>query len=195
MTLDQIFEGGLKTGREREFLGYRPILSMNPLKFADQYEWLTWGDVDNKRRYIGSALHSLFSKGEVGGGEHETVGIWSANRPGVSHIDTHTYSRLTSAEWQILDIAMQNYKKVSVSLYDTLGKDAVGKIRTFDFSALSNTIRRPLLQNTCNVTLSTLELALLTPGFLVSIMRTPPWCLRPRNMHPPSSSSPLKSLV
>ncbi|EKM82807.1 hypothetical protein AGABI1DRAFT_82536 [Agaricus bisporus var. burnettii JB137-S8] len=109
VTLDQIFEGGLKTGREREFLGYRPILSMNPLKFADQYEWLTWGDVDNKRRYVGSALHSLFSKGEVGGGEHETVGIWSANRP----------------EWQILDIAMQNYKKVSVSLYDTLGKDAV----------------------------------------------------------------------
>lgn len=32
------------------------------------------------------------------------------------------------AEWQILDIAMQTYNKVSVSLYDTLGKDAVGKI-------------------------------------------------------------------
>lgn len=30
-------------------------------------------------------------------------------------------------EWQILDIAMQTYDKVSVSLYDTLGKDSVGK--------------------------------------------------------------------
>lgn len=84
LTLDQIFEDGLKVGRERQFLGYRPIISTNPLKFADRYEWLTWGEVDNKRRYIGSALQSLFQKREVGGGEYETVGIWSANRPGMS---------------------------------------------------------------------------------------------------------------
>ncbi len=30
-------------------------------------------------------------------------------------------------EWQILDIAMQTYNKVSVSLDATLGKDSVGK--------------------------------------------------------------------
>jgi long-chain acyl-CoA synthetase len=140
-TLDQVFEDGLKTGRERGFLGYRPVVSMNPFKLADRYEWITWGEVDDQRRYIGSALHDLFSKGEVGGGDYETVGIWSANRPGVLHLDAHTCSRLTSAEWQILDIAMQNYKKVSVSLYDTLGKDAVGKIQTFGFSALINIFR------------------------------------------------------
>lgn len=29
-------------------------------------------------------------------------------------------------EWQIVDIACQTYQKVSVSLYDTLGKDSVG---------------------------------------------------------------------
>jgi len=109
MTLDEVFADGLKVGRERQFLGYRPVISTNPPKFADRYEWLTWGEVDNRRQYIGSALHSLFQKGEVGGGEYETVGIWSANRP----------------EWQILDIAMQTYNKVSVSLYDTLGNDAV----------------------------------------------------------------------
>ncbi|KXN90530.1 Long chain acyl-CoA synthetase 6, peroxisomal [Leucoagaricus sp. SymC.cos] len=108
-TLDQIFDDGLKIGRERPFLGYRPLVSTDPPKFADRYEWLTWGEVDNRRRYIGSALHSLFQKGEVGGGDYETVGIWSVNRP----------------EWQILDIAMQTYNKVSVSLYDTLGTDSV----------------------------------------------------------------------
>ena len=35
---------------------------------------------------------------------------------------------LIMLEWQILDIALQTYCKVSVSLYDTLGADAVGKI-------------------------------------------------------------------
>ncbi|KAF7768255.1 hypothetical protein Agabi119p4_7498 [Agaricus bisporus var. burnettii] len=109
LTLDQIFEDGLKVGREREFLGHRSIISTNPLKFADCYEWITYGEVDEKRRYIGSAMHSLFSKDEVGGGEYQTVGIWSANRP----------------EWQIIDIATQSYEKVSVSLYETLGKDVV----------------------------------------------------------------------
>lgn len=29
-------------------------------------------------------------------------------------------------EWQLVDIALQSYGKVGVSLYDTLGKDSVG---------------------------------------------------------------------
>lgn len=85
--MDQIFEDGLKVGREREFLGHRSIISTNPLKFADRYEWITYGEVDEKRRYIGSAMHSLFSKDEVGGGEYQTVGIWSANRPGICYLN------------------------------------------------------------------------------------------------------------
>lgn len=32
-----------------------------------------------------------------------------------------------SPEWQIVDLALHAYSKVGVSLYDTLGKDAVGK--------------------------------------------------------------------
>jgi long-chain acyl-CoA synthetase len=79
------------------------------LKFAPTYTWLTYGDVDLKRRYIGSALHSLFQQGGFGGGELQTVGIWVPNCP----------------EWQIVDIACQSYQKVTVSLYDTLGKDSV----------------------------------------------------------------------
>ncbi|KIL69616.1 hypothetical protein M378DRAFT_1048314 [Amanita muscaria Koide BX008] len=108
-TLDEVFDSGLKTGRNQPFLGHRPIVSKNPLRFANAYVWETYGQIDERRRHIGSALHAMFSKGEVGGGEYETVGIWSQNRP----------------EWQIVDIALQTYRKVSVSLYDTLGKDSV----------------------------------------------------------------------
>ena len=82
LTLDQVFESGLKAGRERPFLGYRPIVSEKPLKFANRYEWLTWDEVDCRRKYIGTALHLLFQAGVIGGGEYETVGIWSQNRPG-----------------------------------------------------------------------------------------------------------------
>lgn len=58
------------------------MVSTNPLKFADHYVWLTYREVDVKRREIGSALHTWFQKGVLGGGEMETVGIWSPNRPG-----------------------------------------------------------------------------------------------------------------
>lgn len=34
-------------------------------------------------------------------------------------------------EWQIVDIALQGCGKVGVSLYDTLGKDSVGKQNIF----------------------------------------------------------------
>ncbi|KAF9567606.1 acetyl-CoA synthetase-like protein [Agrocybe pediades] len=111
-TLDAIFLDGIKIGRDRPFLGRRNVISTNPLKFAPTYSWLTYGEVDTKRRYIGSALHSLFEKGILGGGEFNTVGIWSQNCP----------------EWQIVDLALQSYQKVSVSLYDTLGKDSVDYI-------------------------------------------------------------------
>ncbi|KAH0584041.1 hypothetical protein H2248_009615 [Termitomyces sp. 'cryptogamus'] len=108
-TLDEVFESGLSVGKDQPFLGHRPIISTKPLKFASQYTWETYGNVDLRRRNVGSALASLFATGELGGGELNTVGIWSANRP----------------EWQIIDIALQSYNMVSVSLYDTLGKDSV----------------------------------------------------------------------
>lgn len=109
LTLPQIFETGLKVGREQPFLGHRPLLSKHPLKFDDKYVWESWGRVDERRRALGSALHLMFKNGELGGGEYETVGIWSGNRP----------------EWQILDFALHAYAKVGVSIYDTLGKDVV----------------------------------------------------------------------
>ncbi|KAF5391921.1 hypothetical protein D9757_001788 [Collybiopsis confluens] len=108
-TITQIFDCGMRVGKDQPFLGHRPLISTNPLKFAPYYEWQTWGQVDYRRRCVGSALSSLFKIGKLGGGELKTVGIWSINRP----------------EWQIVDIAIATYGLVDVSIYDTLGKDVV----------------------------------------------------------------------
>ncbi|KAJ7074261.1 long-chain-fatty-acid-CoA ligase [Mycena amicta] len=108
-TLPDIFTSGLARGPDRPFLGHRPVVSKEPLKFASQYQWQTYGQVDVRRRNIGSALVHLFKNGTLGGGELDSVGLWSINRP----------------EWQIIDIALHSYKKVGVTLYDTLGKDSV----------------------------------------------------------------------
>ena len=81
-TLDKVWFEGLKLGANRDFLGWRPIISKSPLKFAPTYSWLTYGQVDQRRQHVGSALHSLFQQGKLGGGEFDTVGIWSPNRPG-----------------------------------------------------------------------------------------------------------------
>lgn len=35
--------------------------------------------------------------------------------------------RCLKLEWQIIDLALQGYQKITVSLYDTLGKDSVGE--------------------------------------------------------------------
>ncbi len=50
--------------------------------YARHYVWQTYAQVDERRRHIGSAIHSLFENGTVGGGELPTVGLWSPNRPG-----------------------------------------------------------------------------------------------------------------
>lgn len=123
-----MFASGLKVGKDRPFLGHRPITSTSPLQFAKQFVWQTYGEVDLRRRYVGSALSSMFRSGELGGGEYETVGIWSPNRPGEVQSILHLlFWLMHDAEWQVIDIALQSYDKVSVSLYDTLGQDSVGQ--------------------------------------------------------------------
>ncbi|TFY65500.1 hypothetical protein EVG20_g5564 [Dentipellis fragilis] len=115
-TLPEVFENGLNTSRDLSLLGHRPVVSTNPLKFADHYVWQTWAEVDVRRRLIGSAVHQLFQSGKIGGGELPSVGLWSQNRPDRPR---------TYLEWQLVDFALHAYGKVGVSLYDTLGKDSV----------------------------------------------------------------------
>jgi long-chain acyl-CoA synthetase len=81
-TISEIFDCGMRIGKDAPFLGHRPLISKEPLKYAPYYEWQTWGQVDYRRRCVGSALSLLFKNGKLGGGELETVGIWSQNRPG-----------------------------------------------------------------------------------------------------------------
>ncbi|EPQ58395.1 acetyl-CoA synthetase-like protein [Gloeophyllum trabeum ATCC 11539] len=109
-TLLDIYETGYALSKDQPFLGYRPKLAEDQL--ANHFVWQTYAEVDVRRRAIGSALHALFQSGVLGGGEMDTVGIWSQNRP----------------EWQIIDLALHAYKKIGVSLYDTLGRDSVGYI-------------------------------------------------------------------
>ena len=125
-TLDKLWERALHHRADRNFLGHRPLLSKNPLKFDNKYVWQTYAEVDVRRKNIGSALVSLFQDGTIGGGELDTVGIWAPNRPGtLSTTEVALQTNIHCAEWFIVDLAAQGYKKVLVSLYDTLGPDSV----------------------------------------------------------------------
>ncbi|TBU65954.1 acetyl-CoA synthetase-like protein [Dichomitus squalens] len=106
----EIFDEGYRRSKGGPFLGHRPVISTEPLKYANYHVWQTWPEVDARRRALGSALHKLFQEGTLGGGDLPTVGIWSKNCP----------------NWQVVDLSLQAYGKVGVSLYDTLGKDSVG---------------------------------------------------------------------
>jgi long-chain acyl-CoA synthetase len=108
-TLPEVFDSGYALSKNSTFLGHRPIVSKSPTTYAHHYVWQTYAEVDERRRHVGSALHTLFEDGTVGGGEYPTVGLWSPNRP----------------EWVIVELALNAYGKVGVSLYDTLGDEAV----------------------------------------------------------------------
>lgn len=82
--LAQIFNRGLKVaGPNAPYIGHRPTVSADPLKFADHFVWLTWGEVAKRRLDVGSGVENLFRSGDaVGANGLETVGLWSANIPG-----------------------------------------------------------------------------------------------------------------
>jgi long-chain acyl-CoA synthetase len=83
-----MFNLGLSHARDKPCLGHRPVVSTNPLKFADYYVWQTYAEVDVRRRAVGSALSAMFASGQLKGGDYNTVGLWSANRPGMSLLHT-----------------------------------------------------------------------------------------------------------
>ncbi|KAH9890055.1 acetyl-CoA synthetase-like protein [Cubamyces lactineus] len=105
----EVYDEGYRRSKNRAFLGHRPVLSKKPLQYANYHVWQSWSEVDARRRALGSAVYKMFQAGELGGGDLDTVGIWSKNCP----------------NWLIVDLAMQAYGKVVVPLYDTLGADSV----------------------------------------------------------------------
>lgn len=149
-TITEIYDSGMRAGKDAPFLGRRPLISTNPVKYAPYYEWQTWGQVDHRRRCVGSALSLLFKTGKLGGaGELETVGIWAMNRPGAYLVYINTIPsvlKVAITEWQIVDLAIATYGKVDVSIYDTLGKDVVGE---FAPCLLLQRLNVPC-QNICN---------------------------------------------
>lgn len=66
-------------GLSTRLLGQRPVVSTNPLKFGDCFEWQTWGEVDARRKAVGSGLLKMFQDGVIGNNGMPTVGIWSKN--------------------------------------------------------------------------------------------------------------------
>ncbi|KAG8901575.1 hypothetical protein FRB99_005208 [Tulasnella sp. 403] len=150
--LPELFEAGLSHGADKPFLGHRPVLSSNPLTLANEFTWITYGQVDTRRRHVGSAIELKYREGRYANSEFETVGIWSGNRP----------------EWQIVDLACQAYRKVSVSLYDTLGPDVVEYI--------TNHAEIPIVFASSSKLTSLLSLAPKTPTLktIVSLDRLTP---------------------
>lgn len=80
-------------------LGCRPLLSINPPTYASEFVWLSYEDVDKRRRDIGAALVQHFKR--LGGAKKardveivneakddmglamDTVGLWGANSVGM----------------------------------------------------------------------------------------------------------------
>jgi len=83
-TTTEIFDQGIQTvGRNAQCVGYRPKVSDEPLKFADHFVWQTYGEVDSRRKNLGSAIQGLFNSGDaVAVDGLETIALWSMNIPG-----------------------------------------------------------------------------------------------------------------
>ncbi|TCD68839.1 hypothetical protein EIP91_009553 [Steccherinum ochraceum] len=108
--LREAFENGLAiAGPNAPCLGERKLISQDPVRWSDTFEWQTWETVDKRRRALGSGLYKLFQDGAVSPGALRTIGIWSRN----------------TANWQLTEMSCHLFNLVTVALYDTLGPDAV----------------------------------------------------------------------
>lgn len=170
--LVQVFDRGFKVaGPNAPYIGHRPIVSTNPLKFADHFVWSTWGEVAKRRLDAGSGVENLFRSGDaVKANELETVGLWSANTPGESpfhvfrncwrlpprapfrpHISILlTHAHAVFAEWRILDLALSLYGKVVVPLYENFGPDSIGASTISTVTGFQS-LTRNCVKSTCKL--------------------------------------------
>lgn len=100
-TLYDMFNFNAKNHGNQPCLGTRKVDSNGK---PGAYEWQTYEEVQKKRDQLGSGI-KLLCEPEKG----DAIGIYSLNRP----------------EWIVSDLACTAFSWASVSLYDTLGADAV----------------------------------------------------------------------
>lgn len=96
-TMCQVLSQAFSTYRSRNCLG---------TKEGSSYVFKTFGEVEKQADELGAGLKSILRPGSDG---LVMVGMYGKNR----------------AEWVVADIALTFYGLVSVSLYDTLGKQAI----------------------------------------------------------------------
>ncbi|KAK4505279.1 hypothetical protein PRZ48_003242 [Zasmidium cellare] len=105
-TAHEFFEQSVGRVPNGKCLGYRPYDPAT--KTFGKYVWQTYSQVQKRRANFGVGLVALHESVGVIGRQYG-VGLWCQNRP----------------EWQITDLACMSQSLYSVSLYDTLGPDAV----------------------------------------------------------------------
>ncbi|KAF2097134.1 acetyl-CoA synthetase-like protein [Rhizodiscina lignyota] len=105
-TMHEAFEVAANGVPANRCLGHRPYDPTT--KTFGPYEWQDYQTIQRRRTNLGAGLVDIH-KGLGVVDEKYAVGIWSQNRP----------------EWQITDLGCMSQGLYSVSLYDTLGPDAV----------------------------------------------------------------------
>lgn len=107
--LHQNFLQAVAKGRERPFLGHRPITD----KVAGPFQWETYGEVCNRVKNLGSGLVHRGKKPD------SMIGLFSINNPQWGNIKL-AYLILVIAEHACYMMGL-----TTVPLYDTLGHEAV----------------------------------------------------------------------
>ncbi|KAL3417668.1 Long chain acyl-CoA synthetase 7, peroxisomal 2 [Phlyctema vagabunda] len=104
LTAHDMFENSVKRRPNSRCLGSRPWDSAK--KTFGDYEWITYGEVAERRRNFGVGLIDLHKQVGITGDRYG-VGLWCQNRP----------------EWQVADLGCMSQSLFTVSIYDTLGPE------------------------------------------------------------------------
>ena len=112
-TLQQMFLQNFKTAPKRDYLGYVDEIKNEKGEVTSRnYKWLTNREVEERSRWLGSAIISLGlapEKSQYKDFKLKFVGVQGKN----------------CLEWFLLDIANVCYGLTTMPLYDTLGEEAV----------------------------------------------------------------------
>ena len=119
-TIQDILLHNFKEAPDREYLGYRPVISWRPDEktkrnvpvLKDAFEFYTLAQVEQKCRALGSGIQNLGLapvKSQYKDYNMKFIGIHSKN----------------SVEWILTDFANSLYGNTTMPIYDTLGDEAV----------------------------------------------------------------------